>query len=133
MRVTGIVRDATTGIPIGGAVLTADDGRSRLAVTDPLGRFSVKTRKRSTALTASAPSYQTTTVPVSGDSRYPVAYVDLQPNSRPSAEHVAVNPVAASADDGTAAKFKDLQDLYDRRLISAEEYRSTRKRLIGDL
>src|SRR5215813_13333246 len=65
MRVTGTVRDASTGNAIGGAVLTAADGRNRLSTTDPSGRYAVKTDWRPTNLMVSAPGFVTTTVPVS--------------------------------------------------------------------
>jgi hypothetical protein len=78
IRVSGIVRDAKTGGPIGGAVLTAHDGRNRLTVSNPAGMYSVKTDSGTTAMTVSAPGYQPTQVAIpSGDS--PTVYVDLKP------------------------------------------------------
>ena len=142
MLVTGVVRDRGTGDPIGGAVLSADDGRNRLAVTGPHGRFSVKTDKRPMNLIVSAPSYQTTTVAVPGDSRSPIVDVGLQQASRSRTEEALVKPANQGfetapteqrTDDGAAAKFKQLQDLHDRGLISDEEYQQTRRRIIGGL
>lgn len=139
MRVTGVVRDQSTGNPIGGAVVAADDGRNRMCVTDPAGRYAIKTDRQQTALTVSAPSYQTTRVAVPGDSGSAVADVDLQPIARgPTAESWArpMEPGSGgvgTADDGPAAKFRQLQDLRERGLISDEEYHQTRKRFIGGL
>src|SRR4051812_9608632 len=78
MRISGVVRDATSGMPIGGAVLTADDNRQRLTITDPAGRFAVKTAWHQTMLTASAPGYQTATIPVADGDRFPTVAVELQ-------------------------------------------------------
>lgn len=138
MRVTGVVRDQATGNPIGGAVLSAADGRNRLSVTDPLGRYNVKTDKQATTLTVSAPGYQTTTVPVAGDSSAPTADVNLEPLSRSRVGEPLVKPLgqATVTDDiptGAAAKFRQLRDLYDRGLISNQEYQEARKRIVGDL
>jgi hypothetical protein len=143
MRVSGVVRDKSTGYPIGGAVLLADDGRNRLAVTDPLGRYALKTDRKPTALTVSAPSYQTAQVPVGGDSGAVVADVDLQSTYAPPTREPLVKPIEQVAggvpvaeehiDGAPAAKFKQLEDLYDRGLISKEEYQQARKRIIGGL
>ena len=78
MRVTGMVRDASTGSAIGGVVLTANDGRNRLTTTDPTGRYAVKTDWRPTKLAVSAPGFVTTTVQVPDSNRSPVVNVDLQ-------------------------------------------------------
>lgn len=142
MRVSGVVRDATTGVPIGGAVLTANDGRSRLVTTDPAGRYGVKTTWKDTTLTVSAPGYQTKTVRVAGNTRYPIVFVDLQRNSPTAAETVSTIPTEQGRgtprgrEDGegaAAVKLKELQDLHDRGLISDDEYKRTRSRVVGEL
>lgn len=78
MRVTGVVRDAATGAPIAGALLSADDGRGRVGASDHGGRYAVKTDWEPTTLVVTAPGYRSTTVPVPGDERYPVVDVELQ-------------------------------------------------------
>ena len=138
MRVTGMVRDASTGTAIGGAVLSAADGRNRLSTTDPSGRFAVKTDRRPTNLMVSAPGFVATSVAVSGSSRFPVVNVDLQ-RSVP----VAGSPVAVSVSVGSGAasyvgtpaapKLQELQTLYDRGLISDDEYRRTRSQVLRGL
>jgi hypothetical protein len=133
MRVTGVVRDGSTGSAIGGAVLTANDGRNRLTTTDPAGRYAVKTDRRPSTLAVSAPGFVTTTVQVPDSQRFPVANIDLQ-RSVPGAyapavsqvERGASRPVTAYADTGATAKLQQLQELHDRGLISDDEYRRTR-------
>ena len=140
MRVTGIVRDASTGNAIGGAVLTAADGRNRLSTTDPSGRYAVKTDRRPTNLMVSAPGFVTTTVAVSDSNRYPVVNVDLQ-RSVPVAGAPIVSLDGASVPSGTgsyvdapiAPKLQQLQALYDRGLISDDEYRRTRSQILRGL
>lgn len=100
MRVTGVVRDAATGDAIAGAVLTADDGRNRLSVSDPGGRYSVKTDWRNATLTVSARGYQTATVSVPGLARHPVVDVDLQPDSV-GARATGRAPVPTAAEPAT--------------------------------
>jgi hypothetical protein len=143
MRVSGVVRDAANGTPIGGAVLTADDGRQRLTVTDPAGRFAVKTDWHNTTLTVSAPGYQTVTLPVGDDDRFPTVTVDLQrafAAASPTAampEHVDSTarpvPVAGGSDAGTEQRLLDLQSLYERGLISNDEYKRTRGRIVDGM
>jgi hypothetical protein len=141
MRVTGTVRDASTGNAVGGVVLTAADGRNRLSTTDPSGRYAVKTDWRPTNLMVSAPGFVTTTVAVSDSNRYPVVNVDLQ-RSVP----VAGAPIVSRLDGGsvrsgtgsyvdtpTAPKLQELQALYDRGLISDDEYRRTRSQILRGL
>jgi hypothetical protein len=90
MRVSGVVRDAATGGPIGGAVLSANDGRNRISVSDPAGVYAVKTDSDITQMTVSAPGYQAQTVAIPGGDRFPVVFVDLQPNVPPSARRAPV-------------------------------------------
>ena len=139
MRVTGVVRDSSTRTPIGGAVLTANDGRKRLSTTDPNGNYAVKTDWRRSSLLVSAPGYSTTTVPVPDSSRFPVVDVYLDP-AVPSATGVvsqiggSVAPVrSAGVDPRAVSALRDLQDLYDRGVISNDEYRRTRNRIIDGL
>jgi hypothetical protein len=141
MRVTGIVRDGSTGHAIGGAVLTAQDGRNRLSTTDPHGRYAVKTDRRPSNLMVSAPGYATTTVVVSDSQRFPVINVDLE-RSLPAAGSPVVNrvdqgrapaAVSAYADARVAPKLQELQDLHARGLISDDEYRRTRNRVLQGL
>jgi Carboxypeptidase regulatory-like domain/Short C-terminal domain len=135
MRVTGVVRDGSTGSAIGGAVLTANDGRNRLTTTDPAGRFAVKTDRRPSTLAVSAPGFVTTTVQVPDSQRFPVANIDLQ-RSVPGApavsqvERGASRPVTAYTDTGVTAKLQQLQELHDRGLISDDEYRRTRTHIL---
>jgi hypothetical protein len=98
MRVSGVVRDAATGGPIGGAVLTAHDGRNRISVSDPAGVYSVKTDTDTTQMTVSAPGYQaqTVTIPSTGD-RYPVVFVTLQPNVAPPQRRTTTVPAPSPA------------------------------------
>lgn len=77
MRVGGVVRDRATGAPIGGAILQASDGRGRLAVTDASGGYELKTDRRPTTLSVTAPGYRSTTVAVPGDAPHPVVDVEL--------------------------------------------------------
>jgi hypothetical protein len=138
MRVTGVVRDGSTGSAIGGAVLTANDGRNRLTTTDPAGRFAVKTDWRPSTLAVSAPGFVTTTVQVPDSHRFPVVDIDLQ-RSVPGVtapvvslvDRGASRPVAAAyVDTGATAKLQELQELHDRGLISDDEYRRTRTHIL---
>lgn len=129
MRVTGVVRDATSGQPIGGAVVTAEDGRHRLSVTDPRGQFAVKTDWRTHNLTVSAPGYQTTAVQVADTDRFPVIAVDL-PRAFPTAEDAPLAGTADGGDTGTAAKLRELQTLHEQGLISDQEYQRTRRKIL---
>ena len=130
MRVSGVVRDGATGAPMGGAVLTANDGRDRMATTDPLGRFNVKTDWKSTILTVSAPGYQTVTITVPGNDRYPVLAINLPPTSQARTQAGSSN---GAEFDEAEAQLKQLLSLHDRGLISDEEYKRMRSRLIGRL
>lgn len=139
MRVTGVVRDASTGIPIGGAVLTANDGRDRLSTSDPSGRYAVKTDWEPSTLVVSAPGYVTKSVTVPDTQRFPVVYIDLErafaaadgPAGGQAIPHAA--PVGSGGDAGTAAKLGQLQALHDRGTISDDEYRRTRRRILEGL
>jgi hypothetical protein len=141
MRVTGVVRDAASGQPVGGAVVTAEDGRDRLHVTDPRGQFAVKTNWRPSNITVSAPGYTTVTVQVADSDRFPPAIaVDLQ-RAFPTADGAplverAQQPLVGEVQGGdasTATKLRELQDLYDRGLISNQEYQRTRRRIVDGL
>jgi hypothetical protein len=140
MRITGTVRDATSGQPIGGAVLSANDGRSRLSTTDPTGGYAVKTNRRPTNLTVSAPGYETTTVVVSDAYRYPIVDVDLTrafpaPGAAPQTGGAPlVAPLQAGGTTGaqsTEARLQELQQLHARGVISDEEYRKMRARVVA--
>lgn len=142
MRITGTVRDGTSGQPIGGAVLTANDGRDRLSTTDPYGQYAVKTDWKPSNLIVSAPGYETTTVAVPDDHKHPIVDVELQrafpaAGGAPLVERHApsgtplVPAVTGSAD--TATKLHELQQLYDRGLISDSEYKRTRARIVDGL
>ena len=143
MRVTGVVRDGATGNPIGGAVVAAEDGRKRFSMTDPSGRYTVKTDWTNGTITANAPGFQPATVSVPGTDRYPVIDIVLQPNSAPAVRTPPVQavepalgratPVGEGADDSVAGKLRELQGLYDRGLITDDEYRRTRNRIVGSL
>jgi hypothetical protein len=130
MRVTGVVRDATSAQPIGGAVVTAVDGRNRLCVTDPNGQFAVKTSWRRSNLTFGAPGYTTQTIQVDGKDRYPVIAVDLQRAFPTTAGGAPLVGAADAAGSGTAARLRELEDLRDRGLISDQEYQRTRKKIM---
>jgi hypothetical protein len=78
MRVTGVVRDATTKNPIGGAVVAAEDGRGRVYSTDPHGFYNLKTDWDPSTLVFSAPGYLPRTVPVGDETRWPVVDVELE-------------------------------------------------------
>ena len=78
MRVTGVVRDATTKNPIGGAVVAAEDGRGRHYTTDPRGFYNVKTDWDPSTLMFSAPGYLSRTVSVGDRARWQVVDVELQ-------------------------------------------------------
>jgi hypothetical protein len=141
MRVTGIVRDGSTGNAIGGAVLTANDGRNRLSTTDPQGRYAVKTDWQPSTLMVSAPGFVTTTVGVPGSQRFPVVSIDLQ-RSLPAAGAPIVKQLdqgslrpgtSAYADTRAASKLQELQELHDRGLISDDEYRRTRNYILQGL
>lgn len=141
MRVTGVVRDGSTGIPIGGAVLTAEDGRNRMSTTDPHGRYAVKTDWEPTKLVVSAPGYVTTTVAVPDTDQVPVVNVDLE-RSMPAAGGPLVGQMdqsglpsgtSAGVDARAAPKLQELQSLHDRGLISDAEYKRTRNRIIEGL
>ncbi len=77
MRVSGTVRDRVTGHPIGGALITADDGRGRLAFSDGNGHYELKTDWRPATLAVTATGFRSTTVEVAGDVQYPIADVEL--------------------------------------------------------
>jgi hypothetical protein len=122
MRVTGVVRDGSTGSAIGGAALTANDGRNRLTTTDPAGRYAVKTDRRPSTLAVSAPGFVTTAVQVPASQRFPVVDVDLQ-RLVPGANAPVVSqvdrgtsrPVASAyVDTGATAKLQELQELHAR-------------------
>lgn len=139
MRISGTVRDASSGQPIGGAVLSANDGRSRLSTTDPAGGFVVKTDWRPTNLTVSAPGYQTNTVVVPDADRYPIVYVDLERafhvGGTPTADRSAESaPLVAPIHQGqgTEARLQELQQLHDRGVISDAEYKKMRARIVSD-
>jgi carboxypeptidase family protein/putative oligomerization/nucleic acid binding protein len=138
LRITGVVRDEGTGSPIGGAVLSADDRRDRFTVTDPLGRFNIKTDANTTTMTVTAPSYEAASVAVPPGSRSRVVDVTLRSlASQAVATGPLVKPVRQPAadhgGDEAAGKLKHLQELYDRGVISNEEYQATRKRIIRGL
>lgn len=77
MRVTGTVRDRGTGYPIGGAIVTVNDGRDRMAVSDGNGDYALKTDWRPATLAVTASGFRSAEVPVPGDDRYPVIDVEL--------------------------------------------------------
>jgi hypothetical protein len=89
----------------------------------------------------SAPGFVTTTVAVSDSNRYPVVNVDLQRSVA-----VAGAPIVSRLDGGsvrsgtgsyvdtpTAPRLQELQALYDRGLISDDEYRRTRSQILRGL
>ena len=78
MRVTGVVRDATTKNPIGGAVVAAEDGRQRVYTTDPHGFYNLKTDWDPSTLVFSAPGYVPRSVTVGDETRWPIVDVELQ-------------------------------------------------------
>lgn len=95
IRITGVVYDESTANPIGGAVLSADDGRERHSTTDPLGRFNIKTDSDTKYVTVTAPSYETATVEVPAGSRIRVMAVSIRPLAPAGA--TAAAPVDAQA------------------------------------
>jgi len=126
MRVTGVVRDGSTRLPIGGAVLMANDGRNRASTTDPNGQYAVKTDWRPATIVVSAPGYSTTTVTVPDRSRFPVIDVDLE-RAVQSATGVPV------VDQSVAVKLGEIHDLHERGIISDDEYQRARNRVIEGL
>jgi hypothetical protein len=137
MRVTGVVRDATSGQPIGGAVVTAEDGRNRMSVTDPRGQFAVKTDWRVHNMTFSAPGYETTAIQIPSTDRFPVISVDMR-RAFPTADGAPLvegtqQPLVGAAGAGestTAGKLRELQALHDQGLISDQEYQRTRRKIL---
>ena len=92
MRVTGVVRDATTKNPIGGAVVAAEDGRQRVYTTDPRGFYNLKTDWDPSTLVFSAPGYMPRSVSIGDVARWQVLDVELQREGR----EAAVAPIRAS-------------------------------------
>jgi hypothetical protein len=90
MRITGVVTDESTGNPIGGAVVSAYDGRNRHSTTDPVGRFNVKTDSDTKYVTVTAPNYETVTVEVPAGSRVRAMAVSIRPLSPRAATAAAV-------------------------------------------
>ena len=78
MRVTGVVRDATTKNPIAGAVVAAEDGRGRQYTTDPRGFYNMKTDWDPSTLVFSATGYKPRTVSVGDETRWRVVDVELE-------------------------------------------------------
>jgi hypothetical protein len=147
MQVSGVVQDASSGAPIGGAVLQAQDGRNRTYVTDPAGQYAVKTDSDTTTMAVTAPGYQTATVSLPSGDRFPEVPVTLerlpshgaasprgrfgQPLVRPIGQGTPSD--AGRSGGGEANRLRDAQSLYDEGLISADEYRRLRTRIIdGD-
>lgn len=77
MRVTGTVRDRATGYPIGGAIVTVNDGRGRMAFSDGNGDYDLKTDWRPATLAVTASGFRSTEVRVPGVDRFPVVDVEL--------------------------------------------------------
>ena len=94
-----------------------------------MGQFAVKTDWRNTTLTVSAPGYQTATVTVPDEHRYLVIAVDLQPATQ---ARTAASGAVESSGDSPAARLQNLQSLYDQGLISDQEYKRTRTRLMNE-
>jgi hypothetical protein len=78
MRVTGVVRDATTKNPIGGAVVAAEDGRQRHYSTDPHGFLQPQDRLGSRDARVQRSRYVPRTVSVGDETRWSVVDVELQ-------------------------------------------------------
>jgi hypothetical protein len=87
MRVVGTVRDRESGAPIAGALVTVDDGRGRVAVSDGNGEYALKTDWRPATLAVTASGFRSTTVRVPGDDRFPLIDVELD-----RAERLAPSP-----------------------------------------
>jgi hypothetical protein len=76
MRIKGVITDADSGSPIAGAVVTSDC-YDRSAVSDPMGRYDLKTRLRDTCtVSAGAPGYHTVMATIT--SGHPVADISLR-------------------------------------------------------
>ncbi|MGH7893046.1 MAG: SHOCT domain-containing protein [Candidatus Binatia bacterium] len=78
-------------------------------------------------------------VAVPGENRFPIVYVDLQRNSSPGTERPPTlsggdtGGAREHAGNGAASKLREIQSLYDRGLISDDEYRRIRSRIVGGL
>jgi hypothetical protein len=124
MRVQGIVTDAETHGPISGAAVIAGDKRNRVAMTDQAGAYSLKTDGDTKSLSVSAAGYRTVTVPIPGGDRFPDVPVALSPVQS------ALVPVAPVIERGTTHALEEVDALYNRGMISPEEYRQMRARII---
>ena len=77
MRVKGVVTDAESGSPIAGAVVSSAC-YPRSAVTDGMGQYDLKTKRKTCTFSFGAPGYHTRMVTIPGGSTNPVHDVSLR-------------------------------------------------------
>lgn len=131
MRVQGLVTNAETNGPIAGAAVIAADKRNRVAMTNQAGVYSLKTDANTTSLSVSAVGYKTATVAIPGGDRSQNVPVTLTPiDSVRSQPAITVLPVAPVIQRDTTSALEEVDNLYHRGMISAEEYRQMRARVI---
>lgn len=135
MRVSGIVLDAKTHAPIAGAMVAANDGRDRVRRTDATGEYSVKTDSDTVSMNVSAPGYHSVSVAIPTGSRTPNVQVDLVPVESARRPETAVVPVSIVpvATRSTTEELEELENLYNRGLISPDEYKRMRARIVDGM
>src|SRR5262245_43381 len=98
-------------------------------MTDQAGGYSLKTDGDTKSLSVSAVGYRTMTVPIPGGDRTPDVPVALTPvESARMQPTITVVPVAPQRD--TTHALEEVDSLYNRGMISPEEYRQMRARII---
>jgi hypothetical protein len=132
MRVSGMVVDARTHAPVPGAMISANDGRGRVRRSDETGYYSVKTDADTVSMNVSAPGYHSVTAGIPTGTRYPQVQIDLVPlessrRAEPTLVPVSIVPVPVR---NPTAELEELESLYDRGMISPDEYKRMRARII---
>jgi len=130
MRVTGMVVDSRTGGPISSAMVAADDGRNRTALSDAAGLYSIKTDGDTASMTVSAPGYDTVSVPIPGGNRFPYVQVEMVPIRPAGAQTIVPVNIVPVSPRSTAKELEEVESLYNRGLISGDEYKRMRTRII---
>jgi hypothetical protein len=131
MRVQGVVTDAETHGPIAGAAVIADDKRHRVAMTNQAGVYSLKTSSDTPSLSVSAVGYRTVTAPIPGGDRHADVPVALTPvESARRQPTITMVPVAPVMQRDTTSALEEVDNLYNRGMISPDEYRQMRARIV---
>lgn len=132
MRVSGMVVDAETHVPIAGAMISANDKRERVRRSTQTGEYAIKTDGDTVSMTVSAPGYRTATVAIPTGSRHPRVEVELVPveSARKPAPVMVPVGVVPMTTRSTAEELQEVESLYDRGLISADEYKRMRARIV---